>query len=123
MIASLCHVVHLFADVAAQGSLGDGYGSGRAKGRGTDELLVLSVRARFLYRLSSSSHRDRLVLTAECCSLAAFEEQRSTEDGDLLCLATTNDADAVAALVAEIARMLSTMAWCSTRPGDDAADP
>ena len=34
----------------------------RREGRPTDELLVLYVLERFLYRLSLSSHRSRFVL-------------------------------------------------------------
>lgn len=34
----------------------------RAEGRGTNELLVLYVLERFLYRLSISPYRDRFVL-------------------------------------------------------------
>jgi hypothetical protein len=39
----------------------------RREGRGTDELLVLYVLERFLYRLSISAHRDRCCSKAECC--------------------------------------------------------
>ena len=73
----------------------------RAEGRGTDELLVLYVLERFLYRLSISVHRDRLVLKGGML-LAVFEERRPTRDVDLLGLAIANDVDSVAALVTEI---------------------
>lgn len=73
----------------------------RAEGRGTDELLVLYVLERFLYRVSISAHRDRLVLKGGML-LAAFDERRPTRDVDLLGLAITNDSESVATLVAEI---------------------
>lgn len=73
----------------------------RAEGRGTDELLVLYVLERFLYRLSISAHRDRLVLKGGML-LAVFEERRPTRDVDLLGMAIANDAESVAALVTEI---------------------
>lgn len=74
----------------------------RAGGRGTDELLVLYVLERFLFRLSISPHRERLVLKGGML-LAAFGERRPTRDVDLLGLSIANGADAVAALVTEIA--------------------
>ena len=73
----------------------------RAEGRGTDELLVLYVLERFLYRLSISVHRDRLVLKGGML-LAVFEERRPTRDVDLLGMAIANDVESVAALVTEI---------------------
>ena len=73
----------------------------RAEGRGTDELLVLYVLERFLYRLSISAHRDRLVLKGGML-LAVFEERRPTRDVDLLGMAIANEAGSVAALVTEI---------------------
>jgi hypothetical protein len=74
----------------------------RAEARGTDELLVLYVLERFLYRLSISEFRDQFVLKGGML-LAAFDERRPTRDVDLLGLAITNDADSVAAVMAEIA--------------------
>lgn len=76
----------------------------RAEGRGTDELLMLYVLERFLYRLSVSPHRDRLVLKGGML-LAAFQERRPTRDVDLLGLSITNDVESVAALVAGIAKI------------------
>lgn len=73
----------------------------RAEGRGTDELLVLYVLERFLFRLSISPYRDRLVLKGGML-LAAFGGRRPTRDVDLLGLTVANDVDAVTALVAEI---------------------
>jgi Nucleotidyl transferase AbiEii toxin, Type IV TA system len=69
--------------------------------RGTDELLVLYVLERFLYRLSMSRHRDRLVLKGGML-LAAYNQRRPTRDVDLLARAITSDVDAVAALVREL---------------------
>jgi predicted nucleotidyltransferase component of viral defense system len=74
----------------------------RAEGRGTNELLVLYVLERFLYRLSMSPHRDRLILKGGML-LAAFDERRPTRDVDLLGLAIDNDAGSVTALVTDIA--------------------
>jgi hypothetical protein len=51
----------------------------RAEARGTDELLVLYVLERFLYRLSISEFRDRFVLKGGML-LAAFDERRPTRD-------------------------------------------
>lgn len=45
----------------------------RSESRPTDELLVLYVLERFLYRLSISEYRDRLVLKGGML-LAAFAE-------------------------------------------------
>jgi len=57
----------------------------RAEGRGTDELLVLYVLERFLYRVSVSDHRHRLVLKGGML-LAALDQRRPTRDVDLLAL-------------------------------------
>lgn len=46
----------------------------RAEGRGTDELLVLYVLERFLYRVSITRYRDRLVLKGEVL-LAVFDRR------------------------------------------------
>lgn len=45
----------------------------RREGRPTDELLILYVLERFLYRLSISDYRDRLVLKGGM-PLAVFDE-------------------------------------------------
>jgi hypothetical protein len=63
---------------------------------------VLYVLERFLYRLSISEFRDRFVLKGGML-LAALGERRPTRDVDLLGLAITNDAQAVTAVMAEIA--------------------
>lgn len=49
----------------------------RREGRPTDELLVLYILERFLYRVSISAHRSRLVLKGGML-LAAFDERRPT---------------------------------------------
>jgi len=73
----------------------------RREGRPTDELLVFYVLERFLYRLSVSPHRNRLILKGGML-LAAFDERRPTADVDLLAQQVPNDIDAIAALVREI---------------------
>ncbi|MGI9007308.1 MAG: nucleotidyl transferase AbiEii/AbiGii toxin family protein [Streptosporangiaceae bacterium] len=59
---------------------------------------------RFLYRLSVSAHRDRLILKGGML-LSAFGQRRPTRDIDLLATATSNEPAAVAALVGEIAAL------------------
>ena len=71
---------------------------------GTQELLVWYVHERFLYRLSRSTYRDRLILKGGML-LVAFEARRATQDIDLLGRRIPNDELAVAAVVAEIARI------------------
>ena len=73
----------------------------RREGRPADELLTLYVLERFLYRLSVSAHRDRLVLKGGML-LSAFGRRRPTRDIDLLAKATSNEPAAVAALIREI---------------------
>ena len=87
----------------------------RTEGRGTDELLVLYVLERFLYRLSISEHRDRFALKGGML-LAAFDERRPTRDVDLLGLAITNDTESVAAVMAEFAA-IEVGDGVSFRPG------
>lgn len=74
----------------------------RREGRPADELLTLYVLERFLYRLSVSAHRDRLVLKGGML-LSAFGRRRPTRDIDLLARTISNEPAAVAALVREIA--------------------
>jgi predicted nucleotidyltransferase component of viral defense system len=74
----------------------------RAEGRPTDELLVLYVLERFLYRLSASPHRDRLILKGGML-LAALDQRRPTRDVDLLAIAIANDINTIAAVVRDIA--------------------
>jgi Nucleotidyl transferase AbiEii toxin, Type IV TA system len=73
----------------------------RREGRLTDELLVLYVLERFLYRLSISGHRSRLVLKGGML-LAAFDERRPTADVDLLATAVPNDVETLSAIVREV---------------------
>lgn len=73
----------------------------RREGRPTDELLVLYVLERFIYRVSVSAHRDRLVLKGGML-LAAFDERRPTADVDLLARQVSNDVEAVRGLVGEV---------------------
>jgi predicted nucleotidyltransferase component of viral defense system len=74
----------------------------RREGRPTDELIVLYVLERFLFRLGRSDHRDRLVLKGGML-LAVFEERRPTGDVDLLARSTANEVDTIAAIVREVA--------------------
>jgi predicted nucleotidyltransferase component of viral defense system len=73
----------------------------RRDGRPTDELLVLYVLERFLFRLSKSQHRDRLVLKGGML-LAAFDERRPTADVDLLARAVNNDVESMTRIVVEV---------------------
>lgn len=73
----------------------------RREGRPTDELLVLYVLERFLYRLSLSPHRHRLVLNGGML-LAAFDQHRPIRDVDLLARAISNNIDAVATRVRDV---------------------
>jgi len=73
----------------------------RRDGRPTDELLVLYVLERFLFRLSVSQHRDRLVLKGGML-LAAFDERRPTADVDLLARAVNNDIESMTRIVFEV---------------------
>jgi len=73
----------------------------RRQDRPTDEHFVLYVLERFLFRLSVSPHRERMVLKGGM-PLAAFEERRATRDVDLLARGVSNDVDEVAALVREV---------------------
>lgn len=73
----------------------------RREGRPTGELLVLYILERFLYRLSISSHRTRLVLKGGML-LAAFDERRPTADVDLLATAIANDVETISTVVREV---------------------
>jgi Nucleotidyl transferase AbiEii toxin, Type IV TA system len=73
----------------------------RREGRPTDELLVLYVLERFLYRLSISEHRRHLVLKGGML-LAAFDERRPTADVDLLGRIIGNDVDSVSRAVLDV---------------------
>jgi predicted nucleotidyltransferase component of viral defense system len=73
----------------------------RRERRPTDELLVLYVLERFLYRLSVSDYRSRLVLKGGML-LAAFDERRPTADVDLLATAIANDVEVISSVVREV---------------------
>ena len=73
----------------------------RSDGRPTDELFVLYVLERFLYRLSISEHRDRLVLKGGML-LAAFDERRPTGDVDLLARSIANDVETLSDIVRQV---------------------
>lgn len=75
----------------------------RAEQRPTQELLVWYVHERFLYRVSASAHRERLVLKGGML-LAALGTRRATQDVDVLVRGIDNDHATVAAIVDEIAR-------------------
>jgi predicted nucleotidyltransferase component of viral defense system len=73
----------------------------RSEGRPTDELFVLYILERFLYRVSISPYRRRLVLKGGML-LAAFDERRPTADVDLLAEAIDNEIDVISAVVREV---------------------
>lgn len=73
----------------------------RRQRRGTDELLVMYVLERWLYRASVSSDRDRFILKGGLL-LAALDARRPTRDGDLLA-AMDNDEATVVGRVKEVA--------------------
>ncbi|MGI8793115.1 MAG: nucleotidyl transferase AbiEii/AbiGii toxin family protein [Acidimicrobiales bacterium] len=73
----------------------------RREGRPTDELLVLYILERFLYRLSVSAHRSRFVLKGGML-LAAFGQRRPTADVDFLARQVSNDVDVIAQLVRDV---------------------
>lgn len=70
----------------------------RHEGRTTQELLVTYVLERFLFRLSRSAYRDRLVLKGGML-LAALGSRRPTGDIDLLARAVDNDVAVIADVV------------------------
>jgi predicted nucleotidyltransferase component of viral defense system len=73
----------------------------RRQARGTDELLVMYVLERWLYRASVSRYQDQFILKGGLL-LAALDARRSTRDGDLL-VQMANEEALVAACVREIA--------------------
>lgn len=73
----------------------------RREGRPTDELLILYLLERFLYRVSISAHRSQLVLKGGML-LAAFDERRPTADVDLLATAIANEVATISAVVREV---------------------
>lgn len=93
---------HPSRETTAGGAYLDLRARARREGRPTDELIVLYVLERFLFRLARSNHRNRLVLKGGML-LAVFEERRPTGDVDLLARSTDNDVDAIAGIVREVA--------------------
>ena len=73
----------------------------RRTGRPTQELLVLYVLERFLFRLARSAYRDRLVLKGGML-LACLDSRRPTADIDLLAQAVANDVDTIAGVVTAV---------------------
>lgn len=74
----------------------------RREGRGTQEYLTAYVVERWLARLGHSPYASQFVLKGGVL-LAAFGQRRPTVDADALAIGIANDAEAVAAHVAEIA--------------------
>jgi predicted nucleotidyltransferase component of viral defense system len=70
----------------------------RQGGRPTQELLLTYVLERFLYRLSRSAYRDRLILKGGML-LAVLGSRRPTGDIDLLARAIDNDVGTLADVV------------------------
>jgi predicted nucleotidyltransferase component of viral defense system len=70
----------------------------RRRGRPTQELLLTYVLERFLFRLSRSEYRDRLILKGGIL-LAVLGSRRPTGDVDLLARAMSNDVSAIANVV------------------------
>jgi hypothetical protein len=73
----------------------------RERGRPTQELLLTYVLERFLFRLSKSACRDRLVLKGGML-LAVLGSRRPTGDIDLLARAIDNDVVAIADVVRSV---------------------
>lgn len=76
----------------------------RTERRSTNEMLVWYVHEQFLYRVSISPHRQRLILKGGML-LVAFDARRATQDIDMLARGIANDHTTVAGVVAEIARI------------------
>jgi hypothetical protein len=84
----------------------------RRRGRPTQELLLTYVLERFLFRLSRSAYRDRLVLKGRML-LAVLGSRRPTGDIDLLARAIDNDVAAIADVVRTV---LSGFSQAQTKP-------
>lgn len=80
----------------------------RREGAPTEDLFVLYVLERFLWRLSRSRYADSFVLKGGLL-LAAFNARRTTADADLLARDVRNDAAEAVARIVEI---------CSLEDGD-----
>ena len=72
--------------------------SRRREGRPTQELLLTYVLERFLYRLSESAYRDRLILKGGML-LAALGSRRPTADVDLLARSIDNEVSEIVAVI------------------------
>ena len=70
----------------------------RRAGRPTQELLITYVLERFLYRLSESIYRDRLILKGGML-LAALGSRRPTADVDLLARSVDNEVSEIVAVI------------------------
>jgi len=76
----------------------------RREGRQTQTLLVMYVLERFLARLATSDHADRLVLKGGML-LAVWDARRATVDADFLARNLHLDEDAVLRRVVEVASL------------------
>jgi len=76
----------------------------RREGRQTQTLLVMYVLERFLARLATSEHADRLVLKGGML-LAVWDARRATVDADFLARNLHLDEDAVLRRVVEVASL------------------
>ncbi|MGL5853546.1 MAG: nucleotidyl transferase AbiEii/AbiGii toxin family protein, partial [Phycicoccus sp.] len=76
----------------------------RREGRQTQTLLVMYVLERFLARLATSEHADRLVLKGGML-LAAWDARRATVDADFLARNVQLDEGAVLRRVIEVASL------------------
>jgi hypothetical protein len=74
----------------------------KREGRPTDELLVLYVLERFLFRVALSPSADRLVLKGGLL-LSVLDARRATRDADLLALQAAGGEGRIRALVGEVA--------------------
>lgn len=74
----------------------------RREGRSTDELIVHYVLERFLYRVSLSDYREKLILKGGLL-LAVMDARRTTRDADLLAIDMNRELRIVVAVVSEVA--------------------
>lgn len=73
----------------------------RAEGVNTDQLLIRYVLERFLYRITQTAWRDRLILKGGML-LAVFDVRRATQDVDMAARALEADAAGVAAWLRDV---------------------
>jgi hypothetical protein len=76
----------------------------RDQGRNTQELFELYIHERFLARVASSTHADRLILKGGML-LAVVGERRATRDADLLARGIGNDDESIRSVIREIASL------------------